>query len=240
GSPTGGAGGSDSGWRSGTSYVNSGLQANHQYGYRVKAADGYDNETSYSAPTRYVYTAIEVPSGIVFGTVTTTSIQVQSLNIPSGLTRGGSGLLIENTTKGTNSGWRKKNSFWTNRSLSPNTSYTFYAKARNGDSVETDHSPPVSKCTLANRPSRTSFTNITQSCIRANWAAHGNPGGTEYLCENTTTTDNSGWTTNIYWDSCGLNCKTSYKFRVKTRNSEGVETAWTSLGGRSTLTCPAP
>ncbi|MGZ6209486.1 MAG: lectin like domain-containing protein [Syntrophales bacterium] len=240
GSPTGGAGGSDSGWRSGTSYVNSGLQANHQYGYRVKAADGYDNETSYSAPTRYVYTAIEVPSGIVFGTVTTTSIQVQSLNIPSGLTRGGSGLLIENTTKGTNSGWRKKNSFWTNRSLSPNTSYTFYAKARNGDSVETDHSPPVSKCTLANRPGRASFTNITQTCIRANWAAHGNPGGTEYLCENTTTTDNSGWTTNIYWDSCGLNCKTSYKFRVKTRNSEGVETAWTSLGGRSTLTCPAP
>ena len=239
-SPTGGTGGSSSGWQSGTSYVNSGLQANHQYGYRVKAVDGYDNETSYSVPTRYVYTAIEVPSGIVFGKVTTTSIQVQSLNIPSGLTRGGSGLLIENTTEGTNSGWRNKNSFWTNRSLSPNTSYTFYAKARNGDSVETDHSPPVSKSTLANRPGRASFTNITQSCIRANWAAHGNPGGTEYLCENTTTMDNSGWTTNTYWDSCGLNCKTSYKFRVKTRNSDGVETGWTSLGARPTLTCPAP
>src|SRR5512139_2508792 len=98
---TGCAGGSDSGWQPGTSYASSGLQPNHQYGFRVKAVDGAGNETSYSTPTRYVYTAIEVPSGIGFGTVTTTSIQVQSINTPSGLARGNSGLVIENTTKGT-------------------------------------------------------------------------------------------------------------------------------------------
>ena len=240
GSPTGGTGGSDSGWQSGTSYVNSGLQTNHQYGYRVKAADGFDNETSHSTPNRLVYTAIEDPSGIVFGTVTTASMQVQSLNTPSGLTRGNSGLLIENTTNGTNSGWRKNNSFWTSGSLSPNTSYVFRAKARNGDSVETAYSPNVSKYTSANHPGVAAFSNVTESCIRAHWTAHGNPGWTEYLCENIKTGANSGWTTNTYWDSCGLNCKTSHSFRVKAKNSDGVETAWTSLGTRSTLTCPAP
>ncbi len=240
GSPTGGGGGSDSGWQSETSFVNSGLQVNHQYGYRVKAVDGFDNETSYSTPTRYAYTAVEVPSGIAFGTVTTTSIHVQSSNTPSGLTRGDSGLLIENTTKGTNSGWRKNNTFWASNSLSPNTSYSFRAKARNGDSVETVYSPPVSKYTFANPPGVASFSNVTPSCIRANWTANGNPGWTEYSCENTTTGNNSGWTTNTYWDNCGLNCGTSNGFRVKGRNPDGVETAWTSLGSQATSTCPIP
>jgi hypothetical protein len=44
-SPTGGTGGLDSGWQSGTFYTNSGLQVNHRYGYRVKARDGANNET---------------------------------------------------------------------------------------------------------------------------------------------------------------------------------------------------
>jgi C1A family cysteine protease len=238
GSPTGGTGGSDSGWQSGTSYVNSGLQANHQYGYRVKAADGYDNETSYSTPSGHVYTAVEVPSGIVFGTVAATSLQVQSINTPSGLTRGTSGLLIENTTKGTDSGWKQNNTFWASSSLSPNTSYSFHAKARNGDSIETGYSPSASKYTLASPPGVASFSNVTLSCIRANWTANGNPDWTEYFCENTTTGNSSGWTTNTYWDSCGLTCGKSYSLRVKARNADGVETASTSLGTQATSTCP--
>ncbi len=240
GSPTGGTGGSDSGWQPGTSYINSGLQANHQYGYRVKAVDGYDNETSYSTPTRYAYTAVEVPSGIAFGAVTSTSIQVQSINTPSGLTRGNSGLLIQNTTKGADSGWKQNNNFWTGGSLSPNTSYSFRAKARNGDSVETVYSPSAAKYTLANSPGVASFSNTTASCIRANWTASGNPGSTEYYCENTTAGTNSGWMTNTYWDSCGLNCGASNSFRVKARNGDGVETAWISLGAQSTSACPVP
>ena len=240
GSPTGGAGGSDSGWQSGTAYVNSGLQVNHQYGYRVKAKDGSDNETSYSTPARYAYTAIEVPSGIGLGTVTPTSIQVQSINTPSGLTRGNSGLLIENTDKGTNSGWRQDNAFWTSSSLSPNTSYSFRAKARNGASIETGYSPPASKYTLANPLGAASFSNVSQSCIRANWTANGNPGWTEYYCENTTTMTNSGWIVNTNWDSCGLVCGASYSFRVKARNADGVETGWISLGSPSTSACPPP
>jgi hypothetical protein len=243
GSPTGGTGGIDSGWQSGTSYVNSGLQANHQYGYRVKARDGIQNETSYSNPVLYIYTAIEASTGINFGTLTPTSIQIQSINTPSGLSYGTSGLLIENTTKGTNSGWKRDNNFWTSGSLSPNTNYSFRAKARNGDSAETGYSPTTTKYTLANSPGAASFSNVTQNCIRANWTTNSNPGWTEYFCENTTTGANSGWTINTTWDSCGLVCGTSYSFRVKARNGDGVETAWTSLGNRSTSAClppPAP
>ncbi len=240
GSPTGGTGGSDSGWQSGASFVNSGLQPNHQYAYRVKAADGFHNETSYSTPNHMAYTGVETPSGLAFGPVTSTSIQVQSLNSPSGLTRGSSGLLLENTTKGINSGWKRINSFWKSSALSPNTSYTFRAKARNGDSVETAYSPNESKYTAANQPGRAAFSNVTEHCIRANWTAHENPVGTEYLCEDITTGTNSGWTTNTYWDSCGLNCRTRHSFRVKARNSDGLETTWTSLRRRATLNCPPP
>ena len=239
-SPTVGVGGSNSSWQTGTTYVNTGLQANHQYGYRVKAIDGSNNETAYSTPTRYAYTAIEDPSGIGFASVTSTSIQVQSINTPSGLTRRNSGLLVENTTKGTNSGWKQNNNFWTSSSLSPNTSYSFRAKARNGDAIETSYSPPASKYTLANPPSVASFSNVTESCIRPNWTANANPVWTEYFCENTTTMTNSGWITNVNWDSCGLVCGSSYSFRVKARNKDGVETGWTSLGSQSTSACPIP
>jgi hypothetical protein len=236
-SPTGGAGGLDSGWQAGTTYTNSGLQTNHQYGYQVKARDGVNNETTYSTPVKYAYTAIETPNGISFGTISTSSIQVKSTNTPSGLTRGNSGLWIENTTKGTNSGWKKNNDFWASGSLTPNKNYSFRAKAKNGDGKETAYSPSVSRYTLSKTPGTSSFSNVTQTCIRANWKANGNPSGTQYFCENTTKGTNSGWTTNLYWDSCGLTCGTNYTFRVKAKNGDGVETSWVNLGSKSTSNC---
>ena len=236
-SPTGGTGGTDSGWQSGTSYINSGLQVNHQYGYRVKARDGGNNETASSTPTQYAYTAIEAPTGIIFGTVTPTSIEAQSATTPSGLTRGSSGLFIENTTNSANSGWKPNNDVWASSSLSPNVAYSFRAKARNGDAIETSYGSPASKYTLAHVPGAASFSGVTQTCITANWAADGNPGGTQYFCDNTTAGTHSGWITNPNWNSCGLICGSSYSFRVKARNGEGLETGWTTLGSQSTGSC---
>ena len=206
----------------------------------MKARDGANNETGFSTPTGYSYTAIEMPIGFAFGTITSKSIQVQSSNTPSGLTQGSSGLLIENTTNGTNSGWKQNNNYWTSRSLLPNTSYSFRGNARNADSIETGYSPSTSKFTLANKPRAASYTNVTQTCIRTNWTANRNPDGTQYFCENTTTGSNSGWTTNTYWDSCSMGCGSSYSFRVKAKNGEGVETGWTSLARHSTLRCSPP
>jgi uncharacterized delta-60 repeat protein len=240
GSPTGGLGGKDSGWQSGTSYTNSNLRANHKYGYRVKAKDGSNNQTTYST-TQYAYTAIQAPTGITFGTMTTpTSIQARSTNTPTGLSWGSSGLLIENTTNVDSSGWKRNNTLWTSKSLTPNTSYSFQAKARNGDGIETDYGPPASKYTRANLPGKSSFSDVTGTSIRANWTANGNPPGTQYLCQNLTTKTDSGWITETFWDSDNLACGISYNFRVKAKNQDGVETAWTSLGSQSCILVVKP
>ena len=97
---------------------------------------------------------------------------------------------------------------------------------------------PDDRYTLANPPGTDGFSNITETEIQANWTANGNPAGTEYYCENTTVGTNSGWTTEIFWNSMGLDCDISYSFRVKARNGEHVETAWTDLGEQSTEPCP--
>jgi hypothetical protein len=235
-SPTGGGGGSDSNWQSGTTYTDSGLGANHNYGYRVRARDGEGNPTSYST-TSYDYTDIETPSGITFGTITATSIQARSSNTPSGLTRGNSGLIIYNVTRGTNSGWRQNNDLWTSGSLSVNSQYGFNARARNGDADQTGTSATAYRYTSANIPGSSQFSNQTQTSIRANWTANNNPSGTQYRCHNITTNEYSGWTTNRYWVDTGLTCGHSYSFRVQARNGNGVETNWVSLGVAYTSVC---
>ena len=238
-SPTGGSGGADSLWQLSRSYSNTGLAANHQYGYRSRAKDSAptQNTTGYSSPISYEYTDIETPSGITFGTITTSSIQVRSSNTLSGITRGSSGLIIFNVATGTDSGWKQNNDYWTSDSLSTNTQYEFKARARNGDGDPTDDSSSSYKYTLANAPEAASFSDITQSNIQANWIANGNPIGTEYLCENLTKGTNSGWTTNTYWDETGLNCGTQYCYQVRAKNGDGVGTTATNLGCETTLPC---
>lgn len=239
-SPTGGTGGTSSGYIADTTYTDSGLQTNHQYGYRVYARDGALNLTSPSTPISYDYTDIETPTGVTFGNRTSTSIEARSTNTPSGLTRGSSGLNIYNDTAGTNSGWKQNNDFWNSTGLTPNTQYGFRAIARNGDANNTAWSSSSYPYTLANAPGTAAFSDITQTSIRANWTANGNRAGTQYYCENTTAGTGSGWTTATNWNSTGLSCGQSYMFRVRARNAEGTATDWVSLGSQSTLPCDTP
>ena len=143
-SPTGGSGGSDRSWNTSRTYTDSGLQANHQYGYRVRARD--------SAPS-------------------------------------------QNTT---------------------------------------NYSPVSYEYTEANPPGSAAFSNVTRTSIQANWTANGNPGGTEYYCENTTLGTNSRWITETYWNSTGLSSATPYTFQVKARNGDLVPTGTISLGSQMT------
>jgi hypothetical protein len=239
GSPTGGGGGTDSGWQIDTLYTDSGLEANHQYGYRVKAKDASANETAYCAVS-YDYTDIQTPSGITFGTITTSSIQAKSANTPSGLTRGSSGLYVQNVTNGTGSAWKQNNAFWTSGSLATNTLYSFRAQAKNGDGDPTPWSPTSSRYTLANVPGASVFSDITQTSIRANWTANGNPSGTQYYCQNQTAGTNSGWIDSTSWNSTGLDCGKAHSFRVRSRNGDGVTTDWTALGSATTDSCAEP
>jgi hypothetical protein len=238
---TDGGGGSHSGWQTSTTYTDSGLGANHQYRYWVRARDNATspNYTEWSAYSD-VYTDIETPSGITFGTYGSNYINAKSTNTPSGLTRDSSGLIIYNATAVTNSGWKQNNDYWYSSSLSVNTQYGFRARARNGDASMTPYCAISYRYTLANLPGAAGFSNVTQASIQANWKSNGNPAGTRYYCENTTVPSNSGWTTNTSWNSTGLDCGTNYSFRVKARNGDGVETGWTSLGNQETLPCADP
>jgi hypothetical protein len=238
-SPTGGSGGDDRTFNTSRTYTDSGLGANHQYGYRIRARDSApaQNTGSYSSIS-YDYTDIETPSGITFGTITTTSIEAKSTNTPSGFTRDSSGLRIYNTTKGTDSGWKQNNNYWNSGGLSANTQYGFRAKARNGDADETGYCSSAYRYTYANAPGAGSFSNVGESGIQANWTANGNPAGTQYLCENITRGTSSGWTSNTYWNESGLNCGTQYCYQVRAKNADSIDTSPTSLGCQSTLPCP--
>jgi hypothetical protein len=235
GSPTGGSGGTDSSWQTSTSYTDGGLGVNHQYGYRVEARDSATtpNSTGWS-PVTYRYTDIETPTGITFGSITTSSIAARSTSTPSGLTRGSSGLNVYNATAGRSSGWKQNNNLWTCNGLSPNTQYTFKVAARNGDGAVTPDSPIATRCTLAAAPVAAPFSSVRAASIQANWSANGNPAGTQYCCENTTAGTSSGWMTSTSWVDTGLGPVTSYTYRVKARNANNVETAWTALGSSTT------
>jgi len=226
-SPTGGAGGSDSIWQFSPMYTDVGLNPNHQYGYRVKARDGHGNETAYS-PVRYEYTDIETPEVISFGQITTTSIQAKSSGTLSGLSRGLSGLKMENVTAGHVSAWQQDNAFWTNDGLLPNTRYVFRAQARNGDGDLTPLSREAQVYTLAIVPTAATFANVTTNQISVFWASNGNPSGTQYWCQNTVSNANSGWTTSMQWLDTSISPNVKYTYRVKARNGDGVETVFSA------------
>lgn len=238
-SPTGGAGGTDSFWQFSPTYMDLGLNPNQQYGYRVKARDGHGNETAY-APVEYAYTAIETPAGVAFGAMTTTSIQAQSSSSVSGLNRGQSGLKLENVTTGAVSVWQHDNALWTSAELLPNTRYTFRARARNGDGVLTPWGPEARVFTLAVAPSAPLCSDATAGQLSVWWAANGNPDGTQYLCQNTTKGTGSSWTTGVQWLETNLSPNTQYTYRVKARNGDGVETAFSAAASAySAIETPA-
>jgi len=117
--------------------------------------------------------------------------------------------------------------------LSPNTLYRWQVAGTNScGSVSL--SPVWTFRTEVNPPGIASFSNITPSCIRANWTANGNPPDTEYLCRNETIGVESGWITHTFWDSCGLAPNVNYTFSVKARDRDGNESDRVLLGNQST------
>ena len=234
-SPTGGAGGSDSGWQVSRDYVDLSLETNHEYCYRVWARDNaisLNNTTPSSISC--VFTLIQGAASPLPGGPTTSSIAVQSQGVFTNLALGMSGLLVENTTNGSNSGWFQAPVNWTSLGLTPNTEYTFAARSRNGNGIETPMQPGASIFTLANLPAASTFGALTHELVTVRWAANGNPVGTEYFVDNITLGTNSGWTISTEWVDGSTGPGSSYSYLVRARNGDGVETGTVFLGTVST------
>ena len=226
----------DSTWIKSNAWNMTGLATNQAYSIKIttKNGDGLISST-YDAASKY--TAIESATGASWEGITTTNITIHSLNEPSNLSSGSSGIYFQNISEGTNSGWISSNN-WSSSSLSANTAYSFRITVRNGDGVMSSTLEAGSKRTLpigpASIPEADLYSNITTSKIAANWKANGNPDGTQYYCENTVSGNNSGWITLLKWTDSGLAASTMYSFRVKAKNSLGVQTLWTDLGMQET------
>lgn len=231
---TGGPGGTSSGWITGTTYADTGLSANTQYGYRVKARDSASppNETAYSS-TVPRYTHMPAPTDVKASNVTATTVDLGAVGSFPNLALGQSGVKFYSPTPGGNGGideWIKSTTDQAT-SLTPNTEYVFMVKARNGDAVETDWAAGQAVVkTLAASPVPAAYHPVSPQGIRANWEANGNPAGTEYLCVELTTGRTSSWIQSTSWALTGLEPATVYHFVVKARNSDMKETAWVELG----------
>ncbi|MDA8131704.1 MAG: hypothetical protein M0011_09415 [Elusimicrobia bacterium] len=103
--------------------------------------------------------------------------------------------------------------------LAPLTQYYFRAKARNWTGVETDYSPVGSTFTYAAIPATASYTGVGINTAVANWAANGNPAGTNYQLNVSTSPDfypeYGSYTTNTFLTLSGLLQSTTYYSRVR-------------------------
>jgi len=86
-----------------------------------------------------------------------------------------------------------------------------------------------------------------KTTIAVNIAANGNPSGTQYFVEMSTISDFSAgaaqakdWSSGTGFLATDLLPGTTYYFRVKARNHDGIETSWSSTVAKSTLRANLP
>ncbi len=235
----------------GETFTVSSLSPNVQYVSNIWTYDEMDNSSSATEIVKY--TAADVP-GVPTITDGITSTAMNVATDPGGNPPGtefaiyetGTGTYVQSDgtlgaasavwqAGGTSSGqWGESTGTIgkvTVNGLTPNTLYTFQVKARNGDNTETVLGASGLMYTLAAVPaSLTASQNsaASSSQIDTSWGANSNASGTEYYAENATAGTNSGWITDTVWSSSGLSCNTGYAFKVKARNADSVETAYTS------------
>jgi hypothetical protein len=139
---------------------------------------------------------------------------------------------------GSDSGW-VLSTLYTDAGLEPNHQYCYRVLARDNPTTTpntTGYAPITCTTSYANPPAPGSVTPVATNALQVTWSANGNPVWTEFLVENITNGDVSGWITATTWDNVDLGCGT-FEYRVKARNDLGAETAWTALG-QGTPTTP--
>lgn len=243
----------NSGWQSADqTWSSTSLAENTNYAFTVKYRNGNGTETS--TISNSIYTWADAPTGFSLTAASATQINA-SIDTFTNDGSGSSGYYFANTTASTNSGWQSGDETWNSTSLSPDTSYAFTGKYRNGDSVETS-SVGSSLYTLAAVPGTPAVTTWSTTSIKVTIDQNGNPTGagtshdTEYALAETTTgkfvqangTLGASAVFQTYGDwggsagqvVTGLTPSTIYTFKIKARNGDSVETAYSSTASDTT------
>ncbi len=225
------AGSNDSDWKSSNSYTFSNLSPNYQYQVKFVARDrvGHLSEKVTNKFTLALKPTISV------GNANETSLLVSfSENNPAGtqylISCGSQYVNAQGSLVSTPVWFTPQGRNITVNGLSPNTSYTFTAKAKNGEGLETEASDSKSSRTLALPPQTLVFPVITQNSIKVEWASI--PDAARYDIEVDGQIVNNG-TSNTYTHS-GLQPETSHTYRVRITNAGGTGN-WGTLYNQSTL-----
>jgi hypothetical protein len=237
------SGGTDSSWQSADyNYTDNGLSENTQYGYEVKVRDSNStpNEGNYSSPISYEYTDVDPPTDEELTFTCDVSWINATVTQPPNPISGSTGSYFNWVTGGVdNSGWQNSIYYHNRSSLSENTEYGCQVRYRNCDADSSNYNPSEKTVyTYCNPPTDGEFS-IDGHWI--NWmnmsVAHPpNPslGSTSAYFECVTGGGiDSGWVTDsssgrYYYNASGLSGSTTYGFRVKYRNGDGIETTFTS------------
>jgi len=231
-------GASDSGAK-GTTHTWTGLSPNTLYeGLKVTVSDQAGNTTASSEHSKY--TLIQTPAGVAFGMITLNSIDAAPSGTLNNLTAGTSGVRVSNTTAGNDSGWEQDTSGYTSSGLSANTAYSFVARAKNADGIETGDSATFSKYTLIETPATPTFGNVTTDSIELNTSGLSNPtaGSSGAYFDSTTAGGDggiNGWVSGTTDTATGLSANTEYTFQVMARNGDAVETGYSGTASKYTL-----
>ncbi|MHC1716330.1 MAG: glycine-rich domain-containing protein [Candidatus Dojkabacteria bacterium] len=232
-------------WISADSASATGLENNTGYNFRVKGRNGDNVETAYSSPIT-VYTLAIIPT-LSAGPLSSSSI---SLNVEgiNNLASGTSGVYFECEETDCNEGVKE----WIQTSsdvvigLLPNTQYFFRVNARNNDSIVTGYSDYIGVYTSASTPSALIEISKSTNTVKISLAPDSNPTSTEYAIFEESTgkyldlstkllVEEAVWGTYTEYGEVsgievnGLNPGTEYSFKVKAKNSENLETDFSSV-----------
>lgn len=129
--------------------------------------------------------------------------------------------------------------------LAPDTTYYARVRAAGFAGALSAYGAPAATATLAASPAALPASDVTQTQLRLNWGAGGNPAGTRYEAELSTSPDFSplavsSATTDVSAPFAGLAPEATYYARVRAVNRNGVPTPDTVLPATVTTAFIAP
>ncbi len=119
--------------------------------------------------------------------------------------------------------------------LATNTQYVadIYAEDSYGNAVSS--TAEITFYTAAATPASVSATANSSTQITVSWDDQGNPTGTlYYVVDANDDSSNSGWTSSTQASFTGLTASTEYTFKVKARNGDEAETAYSGTAAATT------